>query len=474
MARAPRTKEHSAPGPLQNQLGRKIRASGAQTRRRLLEATATLLDTTPLVDLRVAQIVRAVGTSQSTFYIYFEDVPSVVLALVGELTQSPPSLLNLFGDPWPAEEAYALAHEFAVIYDEQWRRHGAVYRVRNLIAEEGDDRFIKARRNAVGPLIDAIANRVEERRAAGEFPTELNARSAAGALLAMMERVAVTPLNAVQQGVSKTQLIHAAAFLIAAVIARGDLNAAWSIAAHGAGPDETTEAVQRLAATSERTARSRRSSVWRNLRGQSLGGKGADTRRRLVEIVRELICEKPLRDIRVADITDRGQVSTATFYLYFEDVSDAVLAAVSDVTQSPPHLISLLDEAEGGGWRAAQEFVHGYMVRWRDHGPLFRVRNLSADEGDLRFDRVRAAAIRPLLSRVEAAVARQQALGGLPKDLHALSVAGAFIAMIERMSASLDMSSDHAGSIPQLSAAAGYVLSVLLNGMEASQAAAND
>jgi len=40
--------------------------------------------------------VRRADTSTATFYVYFNDVSAAVLALIGELTQSPPGLLSLF------------------------------------------------------------------------------------------------------------------------------------------------------------------------------------------------------------------------------------------------------------------------------------------------------------------------------------------------------------------------------------------
>ena len=54
--------------------GRPLGKRGAQTRRRLLDATATLLETHGIRDLRVVDIARAVGTSPATFYQYFRDV----------------------------------------------------------------------------------------------------------------------------------------------------------------------------------------------------------------------------------------------------------------------------------------------------------------------------------------------------------------------------------------------------------------
>ena len=61
--------------------GRPIGKRGAQTRRKLLDATSSLLETHGSRDLHVVEIARAVGAAPATFYQYFRDVEDAVLAL---------------------------------------------------------------------------------------------------------------------------------------------------------------------------------------------------------------------------------------------------------------------------------------------------------------------------------------------------------------------------------------------------------
>ncbi|HZP27890.1 MAG TPA: TetR/AcrR family transcriptional regulator, partial [Acidimicrobiia bacterium] len=65
--------------------GRSLGKRGAQTRRRLLDATARLLESHGVRDLRVVDIARAVGTSPATFYQYFRDVAEAVLVVAEEV-----------------------------------------------------------------------------------------------------------------------------------------------------------------------------------------------------------------------------------------------------------------------------------------------------------------------------------------------------------------------------------------------------
>ncbi len=58
---------------------------GMATRERLLEHTNRLLETTSYRDLKVVDIARDAGVSPATFYQYFPDAESAVLALADRL-----------------------------------------------------------------------------------------------------------------------------------------------------------------------------------------------------------------------------------------------------------------------------------------------------------------------------------------------------------------------------------------------------
>ena len=66
--------------------GRIIGARAHRTRRRLLDATAKLLEERGALGLRVVDITREVGTSPATFYQYFPDVEEAILVLADEAT----------------------------------------------------------------------------------------------------------------------------------------------------------------------------------------------------------------------------------------------------------------------------------------------------------------------------------------------------------------------------------------------------
>ncbi|MBB3860925.1 AcrR family transcriptional regulator [Novosphingobium hassiacum] len=159
------------------------------------------------------------------------------------------------------------------------------------------------------------------------------------------------------------------------------------------------------------------------------------TRARIVEVTLSLLETRRLRELRVAEIARAAEISTASFYVYFDDVIDVVLAALQEVGKIPDEILSLA----AGPWAAKDAFarsealVKAYIRYWDGHRTLFRVRNLAAEEGDTRFAVAREQSARPLLD----ALAQQLGDGeyGLPFGVQAAATAGVLVAMLERLAA---------------------------------------
>ncbi len=168
-----------------------------------------------------------------------------------------------------------------------------------------------------------------------------------------------------------------------------------------------------------------------------MGSKGQRTRQRLIDTTIDLLERARLRDLRVVDIAQAAETSAATFYLYFQDVIEAVLAASSEVSQSLPELIELLehDWDDAGEEGAALHFVERYIAFWDEHRPLFRARNLAAEEGDDRFVAAREQSVRPLLNALSAKIATAQRRGRLPSGAPPIAHAGTLLMMLERLGA---------------------------------------
>jgi AcrR family transcriptional regulator len=169
--------------------GRPLGARAVHTRSRLLDATAKLLQQNGVLELKIVDISREVGTSTATFYQYFVDVEAAILALVDQATVDEWPLVSYLTDAWDGHDGLAKAGEFVDAYLNYWEDHSAVLRMRNLKAEEGHPAFREARSKANLLMIDALITMVRSAQDAGRLPPEMSAFVVASAMLAMIERL---------------------------------------------------------------------------------------------------------------------------------------------------------------------------------------------------------------------------------------------------------------------------------------------
>lgn len=169
--------------------GRVIGSRASQTRARLLEATAKLLDECGAFDLKVIDVTREAKTSPATFYQYFNDVSDAILELARQAgTDSMPMLAHFDGD-WHGDEGRRHAEEFTREFIAHWESHKSILRVRNLQAEEGEARFREVRGAAIQPFMQALITKIDASKRDGRLSSHLNSYATAAAIIAMMERL---------------------------------------------------------------------------------------------------------------------------------------------------------------------------------------------------------------------------------------------------------------------------------------------
>ena len=185
------------------------------TRRRLLDATATLLHDRGVLELRVVDIARAVGTSSSTYYQYFRDVDEAVLELAGEIgIRDVEPLARLFDDPWDVATGLDRARTLVDRFIAMWDEHSAVLRTRNLAAQEGDQRFRETRNRTNRPFLEGFAAQVRAHQAQGRVAPEISPMAAAAALMALIERMAAFHADLVALGVSRDDVVETTARIV--------------------------------------------------------------------------------------------------------------------------------------------------------------------------------------------------------------------------------------------------------------------
>jgi len=194
--------------------GRPLGRRAQQTRRRLLDATGELLESHSIRELRVVEIARKVGTSPATFYQYFRSVDEAVLVLADELADELSPLVKMLDTPLNGKGGLDCARALVDGFVDYWDRHRAVMRVRNLAAEEGDQRFRQVRNQTLSAVTNRLADLVAEGQAAGRVAPEITPYAAAAGLVAMMERMAAHHFDLEPRGASRSQLVETTARIL--------------------------------------------------------------------------------------------------------------------------------------------------------------------------------------------------------------------------------------------------------------------
>lgn len=173
------------------------------------------------------------------------------------------------------------------------------------------------------------------------------------------------------------------------------------------------------------------------LDGRTLGRRGMETRRRLLNATEELLREKGLRDLRVVDIARRVGSSPATFYQYFKDADEAVLVLAWEVVDAAEPIVEIIDgpwEADAGIERA-RRLIGAYVDLWDEHHAVMLVRNLAAEEGDRRFREARLASVRQLTDHLCAQIGAFRDAGQVSSRIDPYAAAASLVAMLERVGA---------------------------------------
>ena len=194
--------------------GRPLGRRAQQTRRRLLDATYEMLQSHGIRDVRVVEVARRVGTSPATFYQYFRDVDEAVLVLADELASEIAPIAALLDEPWNGKGGVESARALVDRYFRYWDAHRAVMRVRNLAADEGDQRFRDVRNRTLGQVTDRIARNVAENQKTGRVSAAITPYSAAAAMVSMLERMASYHFELEPRGVTRADLVETTARIL--------------------------------------------------------------------------------------------------------------------------------------------------------------------------------------------------------------------------------------------------------------------
>lgn len=175
-----------------------------------------------------------------------------------------------------------------------------------------------------------------------------------------------------------------------------------------------------------------------NKQGQALGEKGAATKKRLMEAARLLLKTQSPMQLTTVAIAKKAKTSSATFYMYFDDVKDIMYALAETAGEDTAEIYAVLDEP----WDAsvaevahARRFVDAICAAWERHRAVLSYRNLEADRGDSRFAQLRTRYFHPIVERMGNLILAAYPPGSEPRKGDAYAEASVIYAGLERAAA---------------------------------------
>jgi AcrR family transcriptional regulator len=161
---------------------------GRATRTKLLECLEGMLANSSFRDLKVTDITREAGTSPATFYQYFPDIETAVLAIAEQMADEGARLRACVTDgTWRGNDAYETAEQVVDGFLAFWQQHQSLLRVIDLASLEGDTRFRDTRVRMLNAVTTALAEVIAAIR---KNDDERDATAMSGALVAMLAHTA--------------------------------------------------------------------------------------------------------------------------------------------------------------------------------------------------------------------------------------------------------------------------------------------
>jgi AcrR family transcriptional regulator len=152
-----------------------------------------------------------------------------------------------------------------------------------------------------------------------------------------------------------------------------------------------------------------------NKLGQSLGAKGARTRRRIMDATAGLIAERSFADVRITDIARAAQIAQPNFYTYFTGVEDVVRALAEDVSLESLARLLEQDWAGADGLALARRLVEEAFALWARHRAVLALIWFLADKRHGDFPQLRIRQVRSLYKAFEGQIRRSQDAGRIAR-----------------------------------------------------------
>jgi AcrR family transcriptional regulator len=171
-----------------------------------------------------------------------------------------------------------------------------------------------------------------------------------------------------------------------------------------------------------------------NKHGQVLGRKGAESRARLIEAARGLLETLPADKLTASAIARAAGLASQTFYLYLQDVDEALLQLSGEAAQDIQEIMAEVERPWDPTRLAdhAGQFVDAYYRYWDRNRAVLTTRNFRAESGIEAFIVRRNDDTMPIIHSLRDRIQDSHGAEGIaPRD--ALARAIIAVTTIERM-----------------------------------------
>lgn len=185
-----------------------------------------------------------------------------------------------------------------------------------------------------------------------------------------------------------------------------------------------------------------------NKHGQSIGRKGIESRRRLLDATRALLKDEASYRLTAAAIARSAGLASQTFYLYFSDIDELLLILSEEASADTAEILAALTETPASVPPAvySARFIEVFSAYWDRHRAILSIRNYQSDNGHAGFLKARQDSAVPLVQAMANRMVAANPQGKLGEaDAFARSMI--IYAAIERMAARYTRPGQQEGSI---------------------------
>ncbi len=139
-----------------------------------------------------------------------------------------------------------------------------------------------------------------------------------------------------------------------------------------------------------------------NKQGQALGRKGEESRRRLLDATLALLTRGSIHKISASAIAREAAMASQSFYLYFKDIDEIILALAQEAAVDLQEVVALLVNAPSGSEpeMLSKQVIDAFSDYWDRHRPILIARNYIADSGNKQFLELRQNATMPMIHAI--------------------------------------------------------------------------